>query len=262
MYNVKTVTNEEYLKRIAYAHASGLKETKFSRFYHNGDPTWVSGAKKQLKQRGISDEEMELELPKYVDALKSYMNTTDSDRDEWCMIHEEVAKLGLDDPNKSSSLARYLDENKIDEYWYRKLRTGYTYFTDVLNKMTDAERTATINSGKIYKNEKLRFMFGAKPIGDDKHADMEETEDKKESESVTKDFEESVVNGLKSINKVISFDDCIDTEELEKISDSNCSISISRSDTFKSIDITVPTNENLNRSIRAFIFELVDSYLC
>lgn len=255
MYNVKTVTNEEYLKRIAYARASGLNETKFSRFYRSGDSTWVSSAKKQLKQRGISDEEIESELPKYVDALKSYMDTTDSDRDEWCIVNEEVAKLGLDDPNKSSSLARYLDENGIDEYWYRKLRTGYTYFTDVLDKMTCAERTATINSGKIYKDEKLHFMFGAKPIGDDKHTDTKEPDE----ELV---IEELVDEGLKSINKVISSDDCIDTEESEKISDSNCSISISRSDTFKSIDITVPTNENLNRSLRAFIFELVDSYLC
>lgn len=140
------LSTEECLERIARAKASGLSDNTYLKvmcFNKN----YVQGALKSLKGQNSDitmDKALEL-CANYISTLRSYMDADHSERVKFLDVYEKTNDLDLNGRYKSASLSRYLSDNDYDEYWYRRMRTGYEYYDDIFRNLHDKDKLATIN---------------------------------------------------------------------------------------------------------------------
>lgn len=168
------ISNEEYLAQIAMIKASGMKTTEFCRLMGWNEHT-VSITKLALRRRGMTTEEIDDQVSMMKDAMKSYMGVTENERSKFISLFEEIEKLGLNDADKSAALSRHFEGTDIDEYWYRKMRTGYQYYMNVFDKLTDEEKRDTVNSHFVNDGEKIHFVIKGDRLGGGKSSDVAES---------------------------------------------------------------------------------------
>lgn len=156
------LSTEECLTRIAKVKASGLSDNTYLKvmcFNKN----YVRGALRSLKGQNSDitmDQVLEL-CANYISTLRSYMDADHSERVKFLDIYEKAMDLGLNQPNKSASLSRYLSDNGYDEYWYRRMRTGYEYYDDIFRNLHDKDKLATINKNSAHTGP-LEFVVTPK----------------------------------------------------------------------------------------------------
>lgn len=155
------LTNEELIMRIAKTKASGLTADAYFRlmgFCKNH----VYSARKQLRDRGVTNEYINADVSSRIDTLRSWMDSTPSDRDAFLNLYS----IYLDRP-KGSSEHDFCRDYGFDEYEFRKLRAGYKYFTDIFEKLDSKDAAATVNSGI---DGPIRIVY----TGDKKEEDKED----------------------------------------------------------------------------------------
>lgn len=165
------LSTEECLERIAKVKASGMSDNTYLKvmcFNKN----YVHGALLSLKRQN-SDITMDQVLglcANYISTLRSYMDADHSERVKFLDIYEKATDLGFNHPNKSASLGRYLSDNGYDEYWYRRMRTGYKYYDDIFRNLHDKDKLATINKNSAHTGP-LEFVVTPKlyPITESKY---------------------------------------------------------------------------------------------
>lgn len=155
------LTNEELIMRIAKTKASGLTATAYFKlmgFCKNH----VYSARKQLHNRGVTDEHINSDVSNRIDTLRSWMDMSPIERGDFADLYA----LYLERP-KGMSDHEFVSEYGIDEYEFKRLRTGYKYFTDIFEKLSSKDAAATVNSGI---DGPIRIVY----TGDKKEEDKED----------------------------------------------------------------------------------------
>ena len=148
------LTNDELIIRIAKTKASGLPADSYFRLM-GLNKSYVYSARKILRNRGMKDEEIEVEVCNKMRVLRSWMDKSPSERDEFVALYSTY----LERP-KDVSEHQFCNEAGIDVYEFRRLRTGYKYFTDIFEKLDSKDAAATVNTGV---NGPIQIIFHRKP---------------------------------------------------------------------------------------------------
>lgn len=148
------ISKDALIQRLAQVKASGLQVQTYVRLM-GVNKNYVYSARQTLRaQYGMTDDEINAALPKFVDAYRSWMDGSPETRDDFVALYSAYLER-----DSGVSEHQFCNDNGIGDFQFRIYRTGYKYFTDIFDKLSPEDQIATINTGV---DGPIHFVVGSK----------------------------------------------------------------------------------------------------